>query len=143
MELEGKIYKVMEPMSGVSQKTGNAWMSQEFILQYYWFPNQTMPSYMAFSVFGEERLKQFDLHENDEIKMRFNIEAHESNGRWFNQVRCTAVDKKYAAQSSGYEPKGILAQKAAEEAAKEAAAQANEAPEPDPLTKDPKDDLPF
>ena len=141
MELEGKIYKVMQPNSGVSQKTGNAWMSQEFILQYYWFPNQTMPSYMVFSVFGEDRLKQFDLHENDEIKMRFNIEAHESNGRWFNQVRCTAVEKKYAAQSSGYEPKGILAQKAAEEAA--AAAEANKAPEPDPLTKDPKDDLPF
>ena len=140
MELEGKIYKVMEPMSGVSQKTGNAWMSQEFILQYYWFPNQTMPSYMAFSVFGEERLKQFDLHENDEIKIRFNIEAHESNGRWYNQVRCTAVEKKYSAQSStGYEPKGMLAQKASEEAAAAAAKKTGTAPMPEA----PKDDLPF
>ena len=139
MEIEGLIYKVLPANSGVSQKTGNAWMSQEFVLSYYWFPNQTMPSYMVFRVFGEDRLKQFDLHENDEVKIRFNIEAHESNGRWFNEVRCTAVQKTKAAptQAESYEPKGILAQKAAEEAAASAAA----AQEPE--QKDPKDDLPF
>lgn len=134
------IYRAMPAQSGISQKTGNAWMSQEFVLSYYWFPNQTMPSYMVFRVFGEDRLKQFDLHENDEVKIRFNIEAHESNGRWFNEVRCTAVEKKRAASTSSeshYEPKGILAQKAAEEAAASAAA----AQEPE--QKDPKDDLPF
>lgn len=140
MEIEGLIYRAMPAQSGISQKTGNAWMSQEFVLSYYWFPNQTMPSYMVFRVFGEDRLKQFDLHENDEVKIRFNIEAHESNGRWFNEVRCTAVEKKRAASTgseSHYEPKGILAQKAAEEAAASAAA----AQEPE--QKDPKDDLPF
>ena len=139
MEIEGLIYKVLPANSGVSQKTGNAWMSQEFVLSYYWFPNQTMPSYMVFRVFGEDRLKQFDLHENDEVKIRFNIEAHESNGRWFNEVRCTAVQKTKAAltQAESYEPKGILAQKAAEKAAASAAA----AQEPE--QKDPKDDLPF
>ena len=138
MEIEGLIYKVLPANSGVSQKTGNAWMSQEFVLSYYWFPNQTMPSYMVFRVFGEDRLKQFDLHENDEVKIRFNIEAHESNGRWFNEVRCTAVQKTKAAptQAESYEPKGILAQKAAEEAAARQAAQ-------EPEQKDPKDDLPF
>ena len=143
MELEGLIYRAMPAQSGISQKTGNAWMSQEFVLSYYWFPNQTMPSYMVFRVFGEDRLKQFDLHENDEVKIRFNIEAHESNGRWFNEVRCTAIEKtKSAAPSeSHYEPKGILAQKAAEEAAARQAA-ATPAPEPQP-EKDPKDDLPF
>lgn len=139
MEIEGLIYKTLPANSGVSQKTGNAWMSQEFVLSYYWFPNQTMPSYMVFRVFGEDRLKQFDLHENDEVKIRFNIEAHESNGRWFNEVRCTAVQKTKAAltQAESYEPKGILAQKAAEKAAASAAA----AQEPE--QKDPKDDLPF
>ena len=133
------IYRAMPAQSGISQKTGNAWMSQEFVLSYYWFPNQTMPSYMVFRVFGEDRLKQFDLHENDEVKIRFNIEAHESNGRWFNEVRCTAVQKTKAAltQAESYEPKGILAQKAAEKAAASAAA----AQEPE--QKDPKDDLPF
>ena len=143
MELEGLIYRAMPAQSGISQKTGNAWMSQEFVLGYFWFPNQTMPSYMVFRVFGEDRIKQFDLHENDEVKIRFNVEAHESNGRWFNEIRCSACEKKHAAApaGSGYEPKGILAQKAQEEAAAKAAAETAAGEQPE--QKDPKDDLPF
>lgn len=44
MEIEGMIHQLMEPTSGVS-KNGNPWMSQEFVLAYFWFPNQTTPSY--------------------------------------------------------------------------------------------------
>ena len=41
MELEGRIAVVMPAQSGISQRTGNSWMSQEYVLAYYWFPNQT------------------------------------------------------------------------------------------------------
>ena len=83
MELEGKISVVMPAASGVSQSTGNQWMSQEYVMAYYWFPNQTNPSYIVMRVFGEDRIKQFNLQPNDEVRVRFHIEAHEYNGRWF------------------------------------------------------------
>ena len=97
MELEGKISVVMPASSGVSQTTGNPWMSQEYVMAYYWFPNQTNPSYIVMRVFGEDRIKQFNLQENDEVRVRFHIEAHEYNGRWFNDIRAFRIDRPQAA----------------------------------------------
>lgn len=91
MELEGKINAVMPASSGVSQRTGNAWMSQEYVMAYYWFPNQTQPSYIVLRVFGEDRIKQFNLQPNDEVVVRFHCDAHESGGRWYNELRIDNV----------------------------------------------------
>lgn len=91
MELEGKITVVMPAQSGVSQSTGNQWMSQEYVMAYYWFPNQTNPSYIVMRVFGEDRIKQFNPQPNDEVRVRFHVEAHEYQGRWFNEIRLDAV----------------------------------------------------
>lgn len=91
MELEGKITVVMPAQSGVSQSTGNQWMSQEYVMAYYWFPNQTNPSYIVMRVFGEDKIKQFNLQPNDEVRVRFHVEAHEYQGRWFNEIRLDAV----------------------------------------------------
>ena len=33
MELTGRIIAVMEPRSGVSARTGNAWMTQEYVIE--------------------------------------------------------------------------------------------------------------
>jgi len=91
MELEGKITVAMPAQSGVSQSTGNQWMSQEYVMAYYWFPNQTQPSYIVMRVFGADRIKQWNLQPNDEVRVRFHVEAHEYNGRWFNEIRIDAV----------------------------------------------------
>ena len=85
MELEGRVSVVMPVNSGVSQRNGNSWKSQEFILEYIWFPNQVEPSHMVMRVFGEEKIKKFNLQPNDNVKVRFHIEAHEFNGRWYNE----------------------------------------------------------
>ena len=85
MELEGRISVVMPVNSGVSQRNGNSWKSQEFVLEYYWFPNQVEPSHMVMRVFGEEKIKKFNLQPNDNVKVRFHLEAHEYNGRWYNE----------------------------------------------------------
>lgn len=105
MELEGKISVVMPAQSGVSQSTGNQWMSQEYVMAYYWFPNQTQPSYIVMRAFGEDRIKQFNLQPNDEVKVRFHIEAHEYNGRWFNEIRLDAVT--FVGASAAKNPQAI------------------------------------
>lgn len=110
MELTGKISVVMPAQSGVSQSTGNAWKSQEYVIDYFWWPNQTNASKIVMRVFGEERIKQFNLQQNDEVKIRFHAEAHEYNGRWFNELRIDNVEfvgasiNKNRASSSEEEP---------------------------------------
>jgi hypothetical protein len=91
MELEARVSVVLPAMSGVSQTTGNQWMSQEYVFDYFWFPNQSTPSRIVMKVFGEDKIKQFNLQPYDEVKVRFHIEAHEYNGRWFNETRIDGV----------------------------------------------------
>ena len=112
MELEGKISVVMPAMSGVSQSTGKQWMSQEYVMEYHWFPNQTNPSYIVMRAFGEDRIKQFNLQPNDEVRVRFHIEAHEYNGRWFNETRLDGVTFVGASASKNQQPANQPAQQA-------------------------------
>ncbi len=112
---------VMPAQSGVSQRTGNPWMSQEYVLAYYWFPNQTQASYVVMRVFGEDRIKQFNLQPNDEVKVRFHCEAHENNGRWYNELRIDGVTfvgagaykNQQQAQQAAAAAAGMVAQSAA------------------------------
>ena len=125
-------------------------MSQEYVMEYFWFPNQTNPSNIVIRVFGEDRIKQFNLQQNDEVRVRFHIEAHEYNGRWFNEIRIDAVTFVGASASKNPQP----AQQASTQAAGQQQAQPNqgqhEAPFPpkvdangNPLNNNGNDDLPF
>jgi hypothetical protein len=149
MELEGKISVVMPAASGVSQSTGNPWMSQEYVMAYFWFPNQTNPSYIVMRVFGEDRIKRFNLEPNDEVRVRFHIEAHEYNGRWFNETRLDAVTFIGASASKNPQTANQPAQQANTQAQQPAQQQAA-APFPpkvdangNPVNNDENDDLPF
>ena len=154
MELEGKISGVMPAASGVSQSTGNPWMSQEYVMEYFWFPNQTNPSNIVMRAFGEDRIKQFKLQPNDEVRVRFHIEAHEYNGRWFNEIRIDAVTFIGASASKNQQPANHPAQQANTQEAGQQPAQQNqgqqEAPFPpkvdangNPVNNNGNDDLPF
>ena len=148
MELEGKISVVMPAASGVSQSTGNPWMSQEYVMAYYWFPNQTNPSYIVMRVFGEDRIKQFNLQPNDEVRVRFHIEAHEYNGRWFNETRLDAVTFVGASAYKNPQPANQPAQQANTQAVEQQPAQQNQGQQQStipPLTAEggQPDDLPF
>jgi hypothetical protein len=92
MELQGKIIAVMPANSGQSQRTGQAWMSQQYVLE---VPGM-YPKRMVFEVFGEDRIKNFAIRQGQEVKVSFEIDAHEYNGRWFNEVR--AWDVRVAGQ---------------------------------------------
>ena len=104
MELEARVSVVLPVMSGVSQATGNQWMSQDYVFEYFWFPNQSNPSRIVMKVFGEDKIKMFNLQPNDEVRVRYHIEAHEYNGRWFNETRLDAVTFIGASASKNQQP---------------------------------------
>jgi len=50
------------------------------------------PKRMVFRIFGEDRIKQFNIQQGEQnVTVQFDIDAHEYNGRWFNEVRCYNV----------------------------------------------------
>ena len=83
MDLTGKVIAILPASSGVSQRTGNPWMSQDYVIE---VPGQ-YPKKCLFRIFGEDRIKQFNIQMGEDITVQFDIDAHEYNGRWFNDVR--------------------------------------------------------
>lgn len=89
MEITGKIIAVLPANSGTSARTGNPWMSQTYVIE----TQGQYPKKLAFDVFGEERIKQFNIQQGEDLTVSFDIDAHEYNGRWFNQIRAFNVEK--------------------------------------------------
>ncbi len=87
MELTGKIIAIMEARGGTSAKTGNAWMVQEYVIE---VPGQ-FPKHCAFSIFGEDRIKHFNIQKGEDLTVQFDIDAKEFNGRWYNDIRAYNV----------------------------------------------------
>lgn len=89
MELTGKIIAVLPANQGVSQRTGNPWMSQEYVIE---VPGQ-YPRKCVFRIFGEDRIRQFNIQSGEELTVSFDIDAHEYNGRWFNEIRAYNISR--------------------------------------------------
>lgn len=83
MDITGKIIAALQPRSGTSSRTGNTWMSQEFVIE----THDQYPRKCVFTVFGEDRLKEMNIQVGAEMTVSFDIDAHEYNGRWFNDIR--------------------------------------------------------
>lgn len=94
MEITGKIIAVLPPNSGVSARTGNPWMSQDYVLE----THDQYPKKICFRAFGEDRIKQFNIQPGEELTVSFDIDAHEYQGRWFNSINAWAVNRGVPAQ---------------------------------------------
>jgi hypothetical protein len=129
MELTGKVIAVLPANSGVSQRTGNAWMSQEYVIE---VPGQYSRKCM-FRIFGEDRIKQFNIQMNEDITVSFDIDAHEYNGRWFNEIRAYNIQRGVAPVPSAAPVASPAAQPAVE----------NPFPPAEPASEGTADDLPF
>lgn len=81
MEVTGKVILALPEMSGTS-KAGNPWKKREYVLE----TQETYPRKIHFDFFGE-RADQYPLNPGDVIKLSFDIESREYNGRWFTSIR--------------------------------------------------------
>lgn len=138
MELTGRIIAVMPAQSGVSQRTGNSWMSQEYVIE---VPGQ-YPRRCVFRLFGEDRIKQFNIQQGEDLTIQFDIDAHEYNGRWFNEVRAYNVTRGQQMQ----QPMAAAPMGAPQAAAPFPPAGGATAPFPpaqEPSSEGSADDLPF
>ena len=88
MEIVGKAIAALPVKSGVSKKTGEQWQSREYVIE----TQEQFPKKMCFEVFGTDKLKEFNIRNNDLIKVHFDITAREYNGKWYNSIRAWKVE---------------------------------------------------
>ena len=135
MEIEGKIIAVMPAQGGVSARTGNSWKSQDYVIE----TREQYPKKCVFRVFGEDKIANMNIQIGEELRVSFDIDAHEYQGRWFNDVRAWKVDRidPAAAQAAA---QGVQPFPAPEAAAAPAPAPF---PPAQPAAEGSADDLPF
>lgn len=106
MELTGKIIAVMPERGGVSQRSGSEWKAQTFVLETI---NEQFPRKLVFDVFGSDKLASFAIKMGETMTVSFDIDAHEYNGRWFNDIRAWKVDRNVAAVAPAAAPAAAAA----------------------------------
>ena len=101
MEIQGKIIAVLPERSGVSAR--GEWKSQTYVIE----TQEQYPKKMAFDVFGADRIANFHIQLGEVVNVSFDIDAHEYQGRYFNQIRAWNVTKvaqqamPYASNAAG------------------------------------------
>ena len=127
MEIIGKAIAALPVKSGVSQRTGEQWQSREYVIE----TQEQYPKKMCFEVFGTAKLKEFNIRNNDLIKVHFDITAREYNGKWYNSIRAWKVE--HANQDGSAVGSTAAAQ----------VAQAPAPAAPAPAAQEREEDLPF
>lgn len=89
MELEGKVIAVLEPRSGIAKSSGNPWKTQEYVIE----TNEQYPHRLVFNVFGEDKINEYSIKMGETIKVSFDINCREYNGRWYNDIRAWKVER--------------------------------------------------
>lgn len=101
MEIKGRIIAVLDKKQGTSQKDGKSWMTQDYVIETL----EQYPKRCLFYVFGEDKIKQFNIQQGGEYLVKFDINAREYNGRWYNDVRAWKVEPaQEPAQEAPFQP---------------------------------------
>lgn len=95
--------KVMPVKEGISQRTGNAWKSQEIVFEYFEQDDQRFADRAVLQIRGEDRINGYDVHEGDECKIGFEHKAREYQGRYFNELNVYRLQKVKAADAKEQE----------------------------------------
>ena len=92
MEVEGRVSVLLPVVSGRSEKSGNEWRRQEFVLEFFEHKTDRYADRMVLSVMNG-RMDSLSLKVGDELRVGVGHHAREYNGRWFNELTVYRIEK--------------------------------------------------
>ena len=96
IKFTGKIIAVGQVQMGTSQN-GTQWSSCEYTIEEL---NEQYPARAVISVYGSDKLQQFNIQLGEIITAHIGLKARQSKeGRWFNQLDCWKVERPNAQQA--------------------------------------------
>jgi len=99
MEYTGRLIVIGQPQEGVSKSTGKSWKSLEIVLE---DTTSQYPRKASFKIFGIEKVDEFlqKYRANDNLKISFDIDSQEYQGRWFTKLNAWKIEQADAAPAS-------------------------------------------
>lgn len=77
-------------VEGVSKSSGKAWCKQSVVVEHG--GGSEFARRVCLDIFGEELLSSSELKEGRTCKFLFDIDAHEYNGRWYNNIKAWKIE---------------------------------------------------
>lgn len=96
MEIQGKVVAVLNPQSYTSQKNGNTYVTNQFVIE----TQGQYPKKVAFKVVGEDKFAQMQIAVGGFYNVSFDVESREWQGKWFTECqawRAVRMDGQQAA----------------------------------------------
>ena len=84
MNIEGKVVKILPIESGTG-KTGNGWKKQPFVIEF----GDKYPKQLCVTMWGDAIVT---LSEGDTVKVQFDLESREFNGKYYTEVKAWKVE---------------------------------------------------
>ena len=88
MKLQGKIIVVIPAKSGTTDK-GDL-QSQQYVMETI----EEYPKKMLFEVFGESKIKEFDIKQDEVLTVSFDPKVDEKDGHYYGKNRAFAVSRE-------------------------------------------------
>ncbi|MBP3716344.1 MAG: DUF3127 domain-containing protein [Paludibacteraceae bacterium] len=97
LEATGRVIAVLPIRTGTSA-AGTEWASQDYVIEYS-EPSAQYPRRLNFNIFGSDKIQQSSqlLQVGNTVKVSFDIDAREYQGRWFTSIRAWKVEPAGAA----------------------------------------------
>jgi len=87
-EAEGKIIEEL-PKKGGTSKNGKDWEKREFVMETStWYHSK-----MKFSMYSFDGPIEQCPRVGDKVKVKFEVEAREHNGNWYNDIKAINIEK--------------------------------------------------
>jgi hypothetical protein len=96
VKLTGRIAEVFPAQSGTSQRTGNQWMSQDYLFEFFTWSGAQNPNRIVVRIFGDDNIKRHNLQQYEDnvtLTLRLDASKTKEGDRWFNEVRVTNVER--------------------------------------------------
>lgn len=103
VKLTGRVAEVFPAQSGTSQRTGNTWMSQDYLFEFFTWSGAQNPNRLVVRIFGEDNIKRHGLQQYEDnvtLTLRLDASKTKDGDRWFNEVRVTNVERPQGAQQA-------------------------------------------
>ncbi len=105
LELSGKVIQILSEQTGTG-KNGQ-WSKQDFIIE----TEEQYPRKVCFSAWGEKVSMIKSLKTGTLVKVSFNVESREFNGKWYTDLRMWKIETPEPAGNAmaagGYSDAGL------------------------------------
>ncbi len=86
LEITASLRQVLPPVTG--QGRNGTWSKQEFVVE----TSGEYPKKICCTLWGDKASALQDLSEGQEVKVYFDLESREYNGRWYTDVKAWKVE---------------------------------------------------